>query len=284
MTKYSISFDDLESFVMPQTGKTAYETAVEDAIDKAIHRFLIKQRFDHMMLMVTDEDRNALKSYTNNYTDYLGGAASFEDALIASGLTKDLYDDIQLTTYKEKLLWIWLFELESSKTITAEEVRNRVDEDYRVVEYVFIYTSNENTGETLDEKAQQLAYQKAAEAYNEALAGKDFLEIIDKYNEDKTAASAAKGMAFIRGANERAFEDAAFSLEIGEVSEPAKATYGYFVIHRREVGDYIYEGVRQIQNIMREEKFNQFMTEWRAELSVEIFDDILQKVDINAYF
>ena len=60
---------------------------------------------------------------------------------------------------------------------------------------------------------------------------KEFDELIADHSEDPSAAS-NKGRFYKvkRGDMVKTFEDSAFSLEIGEISEPVKTNYGYHVI------------------------------------------------------
>lgn len=64
-----------------------------------------------------------------------------------------------------------------------------------------------------------------------AKAGEDFAELANKYSEDE--GSNKKGGVydfFARGAMVKEFEDAAFSLKPGEISDPVKTQYGYHII------------------------------------------------------
>ena len=64
-----------------------------------------------------------------------------------------------------------------------------------------------------------------------AVAGEDFAQLANKYSEDE--GSSKKGGVydfFSHGTMVKEFEDSAFSLKPGEISEPVKTQYGYHII------------------------------------------------------
>lgn len=82
---------------------------------------------------------------------------------------------------------------------------------------------------TLRNDAQTLAL--AQELRTRILAGEDFAKLAEQYSDD--TGSAAKGGDlgwFAKGAMVKAFEDAAFSLPLNQVSEPVKSDFGYHLI------------------------------------------------------
>jgi foldase protein PrsA len=62
-------------------------------------------------------------------------------------------------------------------------------------------------------------------------AGTEFSELATKYSAD-TASAVDGGMlgSFGKGVMVKEFEDAAFALQIGEVSQPVKTDFGYHII------------------------------------------------------
>jgi parvulin-like peptidyl-prolyl isomerase len=84
-------------------------------------------------------------------------------------------------------------------------------------------------------KASHILVEKQSQALKvleELKAGADFRELAKKYS---TCPSGKKGGdlgQFGRGQMARAFEQAAFALKTGQVSEPVKTQFGYHIIKR----------------------------------------------------
>ncbi|MDG5814258.1 peptidylprolyl isomerase [Chitinispirillales bacterium ANBcel5] len=84
------------------------------------------------------------------------------------------------------------------------------------------------------------AFRKINEIKNRLNAGEDFAELAKEYSEGPEASNGGELGFIARGTiNERAFEDKAFSLSPGQISEPFKTRLGFHiieVIERRERG------------------------------------------------
>jgi len=71
---------------------------------------------------------------------------------------------------------------------------------------------------------------KAREILKRARAGEDFAALARKYSEDSSAASGGDLGLFGRGQMVKEFEDAAFSLPVGGISDPVRTVYGFHII------------------------------------------------------
>jgi len=75
---------------------------------------------------------------------------------------------------------------------------------------------------------------QAQEAYNCAAAGEDFDMLVNKYGDDWQMFNNTDGYYISRGSYTQAFEDAAFALEIGEISDLIETDAGFSIILRLE--------------------------------------------------
>ena len=82
-----------------------------------------------------------------------------------------------------------------------------------------------------DPKSDAKVKAKADDLVKQLRAGANFTDMVKKYSEDP--GSAAKGGEYdgvVRGQMVPEFEKAAFTLKIGEISDPVKTTYGYHIL------------------------------------------------------
>ncbi|MBI5599403.1 MAG: SurA N-terminal domain-containing protein [Deltaproteobacteria bacterium] len=107
--------------------------------------------------------------------------------------------------------------------------------------------------------AKNDARQKAMEILKAARKGGDFAALAKKYSEDPGSRDKGGDLGwFGRGMMVRTFEDAAFSLKKGEVSEPVETEYGFHIIKaegvEKEGATPFEEAQIEIERLMTEEE------------------------------
>ena len=100
---------------------------------------------------------------------------------------------------------------------------------------------------------------RAAGLAAEARAGADFAELAREHSEDDTNAENGGDLGlFGRGRMVPEFENAAFALAAGEVSDPVRSPFGYHVIKVTEKQDEVTQpfarGPRAIENVLKRER------------------------------
>ena len=105
--------------------------------------------------------------------------------------------------------------------------------------------------------------------------GEDFDTLVQKYGEDLYMFSNPDGYYVCRGTLHEVFEDVAFSLEVGEVSEVVKTNAGYSIIKRYEKdSDYITENFEDLCEEYKKGKYNLILEEHKATITVEPTDEM----------
>lgn len=82
----------------------------------------------------------------------------------------------------------------------------------------------------------------ANDIHKELIGGADFDELVKEYNEDPGMEKNPDGYVFTKGDMVKEFEDASYSLNVGDLSKPVKSDYGYHIIKRMplpEISDSI---------------------------------------------
>lgn len=116
---------------------------------------------------------------------------------------------------------------EKLKAFYEEQKDQYTTPERRKISHI-LFAINDKT----DEKA---ALAKALQAKKD-LANKDFAALAAEVSDDKLTANKGGDLGlFTAGTMEKAFEDAASSLTLGEVSEPVKSAFGYHLIKVTEL-------------------------------------------------
>ena len=100
---------------------------------------------------------------------------------------------------------------------------------------------------------------RAGELAAEARGGADFAELAREHSQDETNAATGGDLgSFGRGRMVPEFENAAFALAEGEISEPVRSPFGYHVIHvtekQEEVTQPFAEVRGAIENVLKRER------------------------------
>ena len=205
----AINKDELYKLLEEQYG--------QEALDLLISEKVLELELEKQNIVVSEED---VQKESNEIIDQYGGQEEFDAALISYGYTLDNFKkDIESNLKMKKLL-------EPEITITEEEMKAYFDENK----------------ETFDVKEQVKAShilvdseETAQEVRNKLLAAEDFAEMAKEYSTDTSNSELGGELGFFsRGDMVAEFENAAFALEIGKISEPIKTEYGYHIIKVEE--------------------------------------------------
>ncbi len=132
---------------------------------------------------------------------------------------------------------------------------------------------------------------QAQDLYQQLLDGADFAAMATEHSEDAgTSANGGDLDWFERGRMVPEFEEAAFALEIGEISEPVKSQFGYHIIQltdRRAAStptlDEVKDDVRDAYIAEQEsEIFSEWYEETYAAAEIEILDPVMNAVLMQA--
>lgn len=178
----------------------------------------------------------AVKIERNELVDEYGSEEEFVDALDEAALTNDAFvfiksNEILIDEVYMKVAYA--DEKNSDKTHLKELF---MGDDFIRVKQILVGGENAGT----DEENLEII-----NGIKEKLdAGEDFDTLCRKYNNDLYMFNNDSGYYITKGTRDLAFEDAAFSLEIGEVSDIVKTASGYSLIKRYEKDEsYIDENI-----------------------------------------
>ena len=168
-----------------------------------------------------------VQGYIDETVKELGGKAEYRQSLKENYLTDSLYRFIYGVDVCESILFNYYCNL----GIIDDSDETAIDYIYdNFIRTLHVYIQND-AGDDVE------ANRALAEAVRVKLTnGEDILSLISKYSEDRYMAS-SDGYYFTRGQYSEDYEEAAFGLDIGEIS-PVISTYsGFYVIVRMGLDD-----------------------------------------------
>jgi len=197
-----------------------YATGGKDALDQIIARKLIVQEGARSGLEITEEEME--EEINNIVAESFGG--SYEDflsVLTMYGLSEEAFrEDAKLNLLVRKLA---LAEINP----TEEEARQHFEDN----RFLFEQPEEVEARHILVEDRET-----ADEVVALLNAGGDFAELAAEYSIDPTNKDNAGYLGFFsRGEMVQEFDEAAFALEVGEISAPVQTDFGFHII---ELLDY----------------------------------------------
>lgn len=199
-------------------GKDKLYDALVDAggkqtLDNLITVELINQEADQAGVTVTDEDLNKeLEDFKKNFSS----EEEFNQVLSQYGMTVDDLKKEMNTQVKIRKI------LEPSITIADEDIKSYFDQ-------------NKATFDTAEQVRASHILVETEEEANAALkrvkGGEDFAAVAQELSTDTYSAMNGGDLDYFeRGVMDEAFEKAAFSLQVNEISDVVKSTHGYHII------------------------------------------------------
>jgi len=221
-------------------------------LDSMITEKIVELEAKKAKISVTDED---VQKELDKMIEQVGGEEMFNFQLAYSGYTMD-----QMKEELKNYLTIVKI-LEPKIEITDEEINSYFEENKdrfaqeEEVQASHILVDDEETANKVKKLLDD---------------GGDFAALAKEYSKDGSAQSGGDLGYFTKGEMVQEFEYAAFSMEIGQVSEPVKSEYGYHIIKvtdKKEAQEATLENSKdEIKDILRNQKVNELYPTWITEM------------------
>jgi parvulin-like peptidyl-prolyl isomerase len=272
--------ETIAEYLQGDVGGVSAEEALKSAVlENAVQVRAVENKYAELGFDFEAHSADAYEEMLQESFAYYGGEESLRKMLKADGLDYRVFERQQRAAVMADVLEYELFQGPNAPyAVTEDEMRAAYEANYARVKHILLPTSDEN--------AQPLTEEARAErkALGESLlarmrAGEDMDALIEELGEAPYAQADGEAYLFARGEADSVFEEAAFSLAPGEISELAESRYGFHIIKRYplEYGADYEEIAESLRQTARSEKMGALMKEWTESAEVEIFEERIER-------
>ena len=263
-----------------QTYKDKYKTLV---LDQMINTELLAQNAEKEGIKVTDKE---IQSSYNDLKTYVNSDEQIKKSAEDLGISDDfLKEQAKLSLLIQKSQEKFYSEEKVSDSEMKKYYDEHIDEykkDEVEASHILIKTTDDQN-KPLPEAEQKKAKEKAEKVLKEVKAGGDFAELAKKYSQDPGSAEQGGSLGtFGKGMMVKEFEDAAFGMEPGQVSDLVKTDFGYHII---KVTDRIKETTsfdeakEGIKEEILKNKYGEKIAELQKKAQIEKFDKVIESAE-----
>ncbi|GAA5416710.1 foldase protein PrsA [Paraliobacillus ryukyuensis] len=238
-------------------------TSGESVLQQLVTKTILNDKYE-----VTDEEVDKqLQTYKDQYGD------KWESILQQSGYVDedDFRDDLRTQLLQQKAI------TEDVK-VSDEEIQTRYDHMQKEVKASHILVADEETAKDIKSQLDD---------------GADFAKLAEENSTDTGSASNGGDLGYF-GAGDMVpeFEEAAYNLEVGEISDPVQTQNGWHIIKvtdKRETEEDVkpLEDIRdqikqeialtKVDNAAAQEKMNQLVEDANVDVKVEGMEDLFEQ-------
>ena len=266
--KYRVAYNSVKNYYKNMGKEPSVADIKKELETSLVQVAALKQDAEKNNFKLSESDKAAVNANLDA-TIASSGEEAFNEYLKATGYTKDtylldLYDNTLINKYvssiytNEKIVKVSEEDINKYYTDNKEQYKG----DTLLAKHILIKTINDDGSAMSAEEVK-----KAEETINDILKkiknGSSFDTLMKKYTQDPGTETNPDGYYFGKGEMVKEFEDAAFALKKGQVSDVVKSAYGFHII--KLVDSYSYRPLESvaggIEEILREQKLDTYIDE-----------------------
>ena len=264
-------------------GVTLAQYAGEQAEYTVTHYAAIENAAKEYGVTLTDEDRASMEENLTASIEQAGGEEAFQQGLALMGLSRESFDHISSLSY----LYGHMVEMVLEEGSALYLPQEGYDERYAYADHILLSNKkDQSTGELLGEEELAAQRQQAEELLAQLRSSEDpetlFAQLADEYSADGGRASNPDGYVFGKGEMVQEFEDAAFSMKPGEISEIVETTHGYHILLRKDLAEKL-AADESLKAQMAEGYLRELLEERQSSASISRSEKI-EGLDIAAFY
>lgn len=239
-----------------------------------------KQKAEDMGITIDEEGRKIINQQKLTVINNLGGRSQYVGALKEMGMTEKSLDAFMEHSYYSGMLYAKMTAEDEKYSVTDDAADAYTMENNIAAKHILFSTVDES-GAALPQEDVAAKKKLADDTLAKIKAGADFDALMNELSEDPGLATSPDGYEFGRGEMVEPFENAAFALPVGGVSELVETNYGYHIIKRipRNFDAETLASLREssVDDICYD-IFDKDIETWKNEAKVEVMTKELSKV------
>lgn len=282
-----------------EEGKTLVDVAKENALNAAENATIISLLAKDNDIKITDEQKEEVDKLSQEFMDKFDKEMAKKDGITLETIKKILNNQaLAQAFFDEEMKDFKANEEELSSTLEEnpqykgyQENGHKYYVDQVRARHILFKTIDENNQPISDEKKAEVKT-KAEEVLAKVKAGEDFATLAKEYSEDPGSKDKGGEYTFKRGVMVPEFEETAFSMKDGEVSEIIETSFGYHIIKLEEAieateaeikGEEEKEKsiVEEAENFLKQKAFDEKFEEWKKDYDIKVNDDVWDTVEVR---
>jgi len=269
-----VYYDEYRYFYMnfrdsyEENGEENYSDKLKNDVEDALRVKYAKQNLaKEKELVFTDDQLDSIEQMKAYYVDYYNGKENFIVEIEKNHVTYDFFEKLVEFKALDELLREYAYNEFSGMIISDDKTLEQyIYSNFIHATHILILNDENEDSESNKALAEEICAR--------AQAGEDFDSLILEYNEDPGMSDGdTVGYYFVEGQLLKAFEDAAMSLEIGEISDVVLSENGYHIIKRLPLDeDYIDEYFEDLRIVYKAKMYNDMIDTLADEIEVEYTD------------
>ena len=251
-------------------------------VDSIIQEELLSQEAKKQSLKI---DESELKNNVDQWKNSITKDKTAKEYYEKNGITEEVVTDI----FKEQMN---ISALEANYTKNNPVTQVEIDKYYNEhkseytnaqvkASHIIIKTQNDDGTEMSQDKVDS-AKKQIDEIYAKIKAGEDFAKLAKQYSQDASKDAGGDLGFFSKGQMVKEFEEVAFSMKVGEVSEPFKTKYGYHVVKltdKKEDTTDPKQVKEFLKGTLQQEKFTKYVEELKKAAKITKDEKVVENAE-----
>lgn len=223
---------------------------------------------------LTEEDEQSIKDYIQEQRDYFESEEEYEQALKDAGITEELLRRMITQSVTSERVYLDLYGGDNPKLLPSDdEIKEDIRNDYVRVYHLLIsfdhFADEEGYEDYTDEELKAAAEELANDYLTQLQNGEaDIYELAQTVGDDPGMTDNEAGYLFTYGEMVEPFEEAAFALEVGEMSGLVETDYGWHIIYRLEQDQYVEDNFDTVKSQYISKAFNDHVDQVLADAEI----------------